>query len=59
MSSTTTTQIERVATGRLWWVGLLAAVISAIVNAIIVTVARGMFNVPPEFAPFTFPNSPS
>ncbi len=46
MSSTTTTQIERVATGRLWWVGLLAAVISAIVNAIIVRVAWGLFTVP-------------
>ncbi|MBI4769164.1 MAG: hypothetical protein HY784_01805 [Chloroflexi bacterium] len=50
-----TQQSERVAAGRLWWVGLLAAVISAIVNALIVTIARGLFSVPPEFAPFTVP----
>lgn len=48
-------QSERVATGRLWWVGLLATVISVIANALIVTIARGLFNVPQEFPPFTVP----
>ena len=55
MSVTTATQTERIALGRLWWIGLLAAIASVIVNAIIVTIARGLFNVPPEFAPFTVP----
>ena len=57
MSSTTpaSTQTERIAYGRLWWVGLLAVIASVIVNAIIVTIARGLFNVPQEFPPFTFP----
>lgn len=55
ISSTTTTQTERVAAGRLWWVGLLAVIASVIVNALIVTIARGLFNVPQEFLPFTVP----
>lgn len=55
MSATTTTKTERVAMGRLWWVGLLAAVISVIANAVIVAIARRLFSVPPEFAPFTAP----
>lgn len=55
MTSTTAIQTERVATRRLWWVGLLAAVIAVSVNALIVTIARGLFDVPPEFMPFTVP----
>ena len=53
MSSITAAQnqAERVAGGRIWWVGLLAIVTSAIVNILIFYVASAMgvgFVLPPE-----------
>lgn len=57
MSSTTAALAltEKVAMRCLWWIGLLAAIVSVVVNAIIVTIARGLFNVLQEFMPFTVP----
>ncbi len=55
----TTTQIsqtvsdQRVAFGRLWWVGLLTIAIAVVVNILIALLAKGLFTVAPTFLPLT------
>ncbi len=44
-------QRERIAFGRLWWVGLLTLVTAVVVNFLISLVAKGLFFVAPTFFP--------
>lgn len=54
MTANVSMQTERVAYGRLWWVGLLAVILSLVANAVVRTIAAMAFNVSPEFTPFTW-----
>jgi hypothetical protein len=44
---------ERVATGRLWWVGPLAVIASVAANVVFTLIANAVFGVPPDFLPLT------
>lgn len=46
---------ERIASGRLWWVGLLAVIASAAANEAVRTIAVALFAISPQFAPLTRP----
>lgn len=50
----TTPPSERVAMGRLLWVGPLAVIASVIANGIVRVVAVPLLNIPPEFQPLTW-----
>lgn len=54
MSTTQTAQAaseQRIALGRLWWVGLLTIIAAVIVNTLISLLAKGLFFVAPTFLP--------
>jgi hypothetical protein len=54
MSATQTSQIaskQRIALGRLWWVGLLTIIAAIIVNILITMLAKALFPVAPTFLP--------
>lgn len=56
MSTAQTSQIvseqrERVALGRLWWVGLLTIIAALVVNFLISLLAKALFTVAPTFLP--------
>lgn len=50
-SYTTSEQRERVALGRLWWVGLLTIIFAVVVNILISLLAKALFTVAPTFLP--------
>ena len=47
-------QAERIATGRLWWVGPLAVITSVVANSIVRVIAVALFDISPEFAPLAW-----
>ena len=51
--TTASTPPERVATGRLWWVTLLAIAVAAIANLIIYVIATAIFSGPRQFSYLT------
>ncbi len=54
MSTTQTSQIaseQRIAFGRLWWVGLLTIIAAVVVNILISLLAKALFAVAPTFLP--------
>jgi hypothetical protein len=56
VSSASSVQREHIAYGRLWWAGLLAAVIAAVANLIVLVVTQNLLGIP-VMAPAT-PGSP-
>jgi hypothetical protein len=50
-SAATTAGSQRVRAGRLWWVGLLAIVASALANSIVRAIAVPLLGISPEFMP--------
>ena len=54
MSTTQTSQVaseQRIAFGRLWWVGLLTIAAAVVVNILISLLAKALFPVAPTFLP--------
>jgi len=54
MSTSQTSQIvseQRIAFGRLWWVGLLTIVAAVVVNILISLLAKALFPIAPTFLP--------
>lgn len=54
MSTTQTSQVaseQRIAFGRLWWVGLLTIIVAVVVNILISLLAKALFPVAPTFLP--------
>jgi NADH:ubiquinone oxidoreductase subunit K len=49
---TSPTKTESVKMGRLWWAGLLAAVVAAIGNILVLLITDALFTVPDSFPPF-------
>ena len=48
-------QVEQVVAGRIWWVGLLAIVISVGVNSLVRIIALIVFDISPRFSPLANP----
>lgn len=46
---------QEVQIGRLWWTGLLAAVVATIGNIIVQMVTEALFTIPASFPPFDIP----
>lgn len=54
MSTAQTSQVvseQRIAFGRLWWVGLLTIIVAVVVNFLISLLAKALFPVAPTFLP--------
>lgn len=54
-SPVSTQPVEHVRYARLWWVGLLAIVLSVVANLIVRAIALPFVTVPPEFVPLSSP----
>ncbi len=56
MSSITTSHLDqRIASGRLWWIGLLTIIVSVLVNFVIALITRTLTTVSPAFMPLQAP----
>lgn len=51
----TTSTTQTVKTGRLWWVGLLAAGVASVGNILVMVITNALFAIPASFRPFAVP----